>query len=680
MIELTSLEKHLFQRARELDVNPFSSHFFKLPASGTRYTPEDHVRQYEMLYNLWLQAGSPGDKMALQADGQDLRYLVEWGAYGSEPVFLFPHGYLFLPWAIDMIQSGKRIAVVEGGTGSAKCLPAGTLIQMMDGSRRPIENVKAGDQVYGLDNAYYLSPQSVTGCFRDLDDRLLEIALRQGQKLTCSLSHPLRTVNGWKEARDLSVGDYVAVPRRLPFGTRQDVSPDEAILLGLLLGDGCLCRKRGSPYFTNSDPNMRRLFRRSCDVLFPGREVKFCHSKNRTETLKLKKLPTERTNPLRDWRIKFGIDGKGSHDKFVPEIIFSQNSRIVALFLNALYGRDGYASTQSGHPLVSYTSVSRRLVEDVQSLLLHFGIISMISRRVSNYKNKVYYTLIIGESAHVRTFCQFIDIACKEESTYEVYRMAEGRDGPGNLDIIPRSEIRGYVKRRAKERGTPLCKRLPDGSRPNENMRMRKNVTRKKLLEYASWLEDPWLYDLATSDVYWTEIQSITPAGKRSTYNLEVSPDSNFIADGVITHNTSALGIYSIIQCALYPGCDILNVAPSADQARDMLIEINKWVEHSEFAKFVTLTNNGDLYKQEATSHSDHQCIRYPEHVHDHDGWPRWELCVGQGQGRCQDRRGVDDQQDRRRNSQTDLSYQGCTSERYSSWRASLHCIHHQST
>ena len=46
--------------------------------------------------------------------------MVEWGYYGADPVFLYRHGYLFLPWAIDMLTSGKQIAVVEGGTGCAK--------------------------------------------------------------------------------------------------------------------------------------------------------------------------------------------------------------------------------------------------------------------------------------------------------------------------------------------------------------------------------------------------------------------------------------------------------------------------------------------------------------------------------------------------------------------------------
>jgi len=120
MIELTPFEKHLFQQAENLNVNAFSSHFFSLPVSGTRYTPQDRVNQYEVLYDLWARAGKPGEHLALMSQGKEIEYVLEWGAYGSDPVFLFPHGYLFLPWAIDMITSRKPIAVVEGGTGSAK--------------------------------------------------------------------------------------------------------------------------------------------------------------------------------------------------------------------------------------------------------------------------------------------------------------------------------------------------------------------------------------------------------------------------------------------------------------------------------------------------------------------------------------------------------------------------------
>ena len=598
MIELTSLEKHLFERARRLDVNPFSSHFFKLPASGTRYTPEDHVTQYEMIYDLWQQAGKPGDTMALQANGQDLKYLLEWGAYGSEPVFLFPHGYLFLPWAIDMITSRKPIAVVEGGTGSAKCLPAGSLVQMADGSRKPVEAVCRGETVLGLDEHYKIRPQHVTDLFRDKDSPLLKIRLRLGQALTCTPDHPLRTVNGWKPAKELKLGDFVAVPRKLPFGNDDSFSAEEATLLALLLGDGCL-RRRGSPYFTNTDPRLRNLFRSSVNALFPSCQVKPCHSHNRAFTLTARKADSDRRNPLADWCRKLGIDWHGSHDKFIPEILFRQKDPIVAQFLACLYGCDGYASIESGRPIVSYTSCSMRLVQDVQSLLLRFGIVGHINKRISHeYDDYVYYTLEFSQDSFVNTFLQFIGIEGKDTSAvWHSVRNPNPR-ASGSMDIITKIDVRPYVKTKAKERGTPLCRRLTSGIRPNENFRMRKNPTRWKLLDYAAWLEDAWLKDLATSDVFWTSIEEITELETAPTYNLEVEPDSNFIVDGVITHNTSTLGIYSIIQCALHPGCDILNVAPSADQAMDMLIEISKWVEHSEFAKFVTLTNNGDLYKQ----------------------------------------------------------------------------------
>lgn len=121
MVELTKYEESLFQRARQGQLNVFSSHYFKLPHSGTRYTPEDRIEDYEVLHDLWQQQGKPDREFSLRAGDRDMRYRVEWDPYyKGYPVFLLPHGYLFLPWALKALACGAEIILAEGGTGSSK--------------------------------------------------------------------------------------------------------------------------------------------------------------------------------------------------------------------------------------------------------------------------------------------------------------------------------------------------------------------------------------------------------------------------------------------------------------------------------------------------------------------------------------------------------------------------------
>lgn len=124
-IELSKYEQRLFDLARKGNYNAFSTHFFKLPYSGTIYTPLDRVDEYALLYEVWRIEGQPGEKFEAMVGANNVIFKVLWGMYGTEPSFLYPHGYIFLPWALQMLNAGRMICVAEGGTGSAKTSSVG---------------------------------------------------------------------------------------------------------------------------------------------------------------------------------------------------------------------------------------------------------------------------------------------------------------------------------------------------------------------------------------------------------------------------------------------------------------------------------------------------------------------------------------------------------------------------
>jgi len=60
---------------------------------------------------------------------------------------------------------------------------------------------------------------------------------------------------------------------------------------------------------------------------------------------------------------------------------------------------------------------------------------------------------------------------------------------------------------------------------------------------------------------------------------------------------TSSVGILAMSFCALIPGFDFLNVAPTTTQAQDMLEDVEKWATGSEFERFIVKPNTGRLFK-----------------------------------------------------------------------------------
>ena len=63
-------------------------------------------------------------------------------------------------------------------------------------------------------------------------------------------------------------------------------------------------------------------------------------------------------------------------------------------------------------------------------------------------------------------------------------------------------------------------------------------LTRKQGEALAEVVGDRWLGDLATSDVAWDTIVSITELGEQEVFDATVPGTHNFVADGVVVHNS----------------------------------------------------------------------------------------------------------------------------------------------
>jgi replicative DNA helicase len=70
--------------------------------------------------------------------------------------------------------------------------------------------------------------------------------------------------------------------------------------------------------------------------------------------------------------------------------------------------------------------------------------------------------------------------------------------------------------------------------RPNAPRRF----SRPRLEKIAEIVGSPELTKLATSDVYWDEVVAITPVGPIPTFDATVDDTHNFVADGIIAHNS----------------------------------------------------------------------------------------------------------------------------------------------
>jgi ribonucleoside-diphosphate reductase alpha chain len=82
-----------------------------------------------------------------------------------------------------------------------------------------------------------------------------------------------------------------------------------------------------------------------------------------------------------------GLRPARAHEKTVPESILVAPKEATAAFLRGLFDADGTISRPGERPMVSLSSTSRKLIEQVQLLLLQFGIFSTVVSYPAEVKN-----------------------------------------------------------------------------------------------------------------------------------------------------------------------------------------------------------------------------------------------------------------------------------------------------
>lgn len=145
------------------------------------------------------------------------------------------------------------LIILAARPAMGKCLSADAEIVLSDGSVSTIEAIcrARGGEIGTLDDRYKLARATPSDFIDDGIKPTFEVTTRLGRRVQATAPHPFLTLDGWKPLLELSVGDYVAVPRVLPVFGDQTMRDCEVRLLGYLIGDGGLTGT--VPRFTNGN-------------------------------------------------------------------------------------------------------------------------------------------------------------------------------------------------------------------------------------------------------------------------------------------------------------------------------------------------------------------------------------------------------------------------------------------
>ena len=169
---------------------------------------------------------------------------------------------------LDRLTTGfhkSDLVVLAARPAMGKCLSADAEIVLDDGSVTTIEEIYAHRKgnllTLGEDMKFSLTRPSAY-----VDDGVkpvFKVKTRLGREIKTTATHPFLTVGGWRKLGELSVGDHVAVPRRMPVFGREPLGTHRIKLLAYMLGDGTMTGGAAALHERESS-GTRRLYGPPC--------------------------------------------------------------------------------------------------------------------------------------------------------------------------------------------------------------------------------------------------------------------------------------------------------------------------------------------------------------------------------------------------------------------------------
>lgn len=400
--------------------------------------------------------------------------------------------------------------------------------------------------VWSVDEQGKLTVATMTHAFSNGVRDVYRLTTTSGRIITATDNHPFFTFNGWKPLGELAPGSRIAIPRVLPESQHvAQACSSRTVLLAHLIGDGSFAGPRKGTSYATASPENAEIVQHAAEAVFDVTVKGGWDERARTYQLKLaanRRLARGKTNPVADWLREQGMFGLRSPEKFVPNWVFDSGKANIALFLRHLWATDGclrVCQPAKGRQKVGiyYATTSRQLADDVARLLLTFGIVARIHRSKKAGYRDGYQVWVTGREQQ-RTFLEEVGVVGPRKEHFEK-ALSLVKDGISNtnVDTLP-PEVWSEVRSAAKAKGMSLPSLVRAIGRKWGGAFTRRCPSRSLVARLAATVGSDSLVCKATSDLFWDEVADITYVGKEEVFDATVPGTENFIADGIVVHNS----------------------------------------------------------------------------------------------------------------------------------------------
>lgn len=471
--------------------------------------------------------------------------IMRLGDDNRPPIESIPTGSISLDVALGIggIPRG-RIVEIYGPESSGKCLTADTYVW----TDRGLETVA---EVFGRAGLPLSSTSRVTDV-RDRDIRVVNekgeleqvaalthngrqpvvrITVASGRQVTVTRNHPLRVMNDdgfivWREAGQLREGDVLV---SAAFGAVQaasggGLSEDEAVLLGYLTAAGSL-DPAGHVRFTTTDIETGAEFAALAEWLL---DTTVTAVPGDGQVAYVLSDPAAR-HTLAE---RYGVDYAAAAR--IPQCVRTAGDKMQRAFLAALYTAAGWTDTSAA---VGLRTASAPLAREVQYLLYGLGIPADLDRSHGNGQHP--WAVTISPAAAPRFHTEVGFRTAQQSPQTGLHEPTPQVEAIPNLTGLIHA-LRDSIGDRAESTDDPFPA-ASGGAYDRDQVRRVIDWAKRRTDEAPATANAILGYLTQLTDARYTyePITAVEDAGQQPTFDLMVPRTHSFLANGILSHNTT---------------------------------------------------------------------------------------------------------------------------------------------
>jgi len=386
----------------------------------------------------------------------------------------------------------------------------------------------------------------------------IKIETFRGFSLQGSMNHPILTWGmdekgkpslAWKMLGGIKEGEYAVINRSPSFFPEDPslikyypelkdkrtekhilpkvMTPDLAFILGALVAEGSISKEQIG--FCNNDSEYLNKFKNAFKNVFPDCRLHEYFRKPQGFTKKEYCSLEIHSLYILGFLKNLGLNPLRAAQKEIPEIIYSSSKNSLSAFLRGYAEGDGSVYL-SGAPEICFISMSKSLLDQLQIVLLRFGVESSVRYD----KSRGTFKLFIRGFKNLNDFKREINFVSKRkiQKLIQISKMNSDEWVMSKTDFIP--FVSDYLRSSKKYYG-----KLEWLKKHNFDRLPKLKKVWPKLKGFLDANDAQIFSEILENEFLFDKITAVKNSTKERVYSIGVdSSNHSFISNGFISHNT----------------------------------------------------------------------------------------------------------------------------------------------